>query len=139
MLELSSYAAALGENGSSVSVDVAVDKVNSLLKSVNTGQDHNGSENFFIINFHSWGDLIDNGGPNEVSIGISVDLNASAVKKDLGFSSSSCNKVLNSELRLLCDQRCNVSVCDSCACCELSSSLNNFWDPVLSVSDKDCN
>lgn len=103
VLELSCSVAILGEDGSTVSVGVLIYKINSILESVNAHDNHNGSEDFSVVHFHAWLDVVDDSWTNEVSVGESINLHASSVKEDFSLLVSAFNKLLNSHLRLFSD------------------------------------
>ncbi len=136
VLELSGDVAVLCENSSSVSVGVAVDKLNGLLQSVHTGDDHDGPKDLVVIAVHAWLDVVNNGGANEVAVGEAVNLDVSSIEEDLGLLGARLDEFLDSFSRFLGDQRSDVWVVDTSACGELSGSLDNFWNPLLSVSDE---
>jgi hypothetical protein len=80
--------------------------------------------------------VVNNGGANEVAVGEAVNLDVSSIEEDLGLLGARLDEFLDSFSRFLGDQRSNVGVVDTCACGKLSGSLDNFWNPLLSVSDE---
>ena len=58
VLELSSIVNILGEDSTTISESVIAHKVNSLLNSLNSQDDHNGSEDLLIVDVHAWLDVI---------------------------------------------------------------------------------
>jgi hypothetical protein len=98
VLEFSGDVAVLGEDGSSVTEGVVVHKIDSLLKGVDTNDNHDGSENFMIIDIHARLNVINNGGANEITILEAWNFNATAIEEDLSLLSSRLNKSLNSLL-----------------------------------------
>ena len=79
VLELASGVTILGEDGSTVTVLVAVDQVDGLLQGVGSHDDHHGSEDLLVVHVHAWGHVVDHSGAHEVALLIAWHLHASAV------------------------------------------------------------
>ena len=85
VLELSGSVTILGEDSTTITASMIVHKVNSLLKSVNSHDDHDGSEDLLIVNVHAWLDVVNDRGADEVSLLKAWDLDASSIENDLGL------------------------------------------------------
>ncbi len=80
VLELSGSVAILSEDSSTITASMIVHKINSLLESIDSNNNHNGSENFLIIDVHAWLNVVNNGGADKVALFKAWDLNSSTVE-----------------------------------------------------------
>lgn len=79
VLELSSSVSVLCEDSNSVTVLICINHINGFLCGVSSDNAHNRSENFFIVAFHAWFNIINNGRTDKVTFFKSLNFVSSSI------------------------------------------------------------
>jgi len=137
VLELAGDMAVLGEDGGTVTPLVGVHEVDTFLEGVDTDDAHDGSEDLLVVGSHAGLAVIDDGGTDEVAVGVSLNLGVASVEKELSLLLTVGNEVLNLLEVLLVVDGADVGVLVAGADSETLGLLNNLGNPVLGISDED--
>jgi len=83
VLELSSVSSRSRENGNTVSVFVGINQIDCFLDGVFSHNYHDWGKDLLVIDWHSWADVVNDGGSEEITFLISWHLDASSIEKNL--------------------------------------------------------
>ena len=85
----------LGENGDSISPGVGVNEVDGTLQGVSADDQHDWSENLFVVAVDTSAHIIDDSWTNPVSIGISFNLDTSSIKEEIAVFSARSDQAVD--------------------------------------------
>ena len=135
VLELAGTVSVLGEDGCSVTPSVVVHEFDSFVHGLSADNKHDRSEDLFLVAVNSSADVVDNGGANEVTLGVAFDLDTSSIEKKVTVLSSVCDETLDLGQVLGVVERSDIGVVDTSANSESLSLLNDFRNPLGGITN----
>lgn len=136
--ELSGSGAALGEDGSAVTVLVLVGDLDGLVQSVGVQADKDGSKDLLAVALHVGGDVGQDAGSNEVALLVLLDLQAASIQNQIGtLLDTRRDQALNTLERLGRNQRTEVSIgLKAGGNLKLLGTLNKLGQPLLGLANE---
>lgn len=139
VLEFSGVRTRSGEERATITPTVIVDELDGFIKGVDSDNTEDGAEDFFLVAGHFGGDVIEDGGSDEVTLGVLGVDEASSIKRDLGTLLFGLVDVVNdSFFQSSVNERAEVdSFISTDADLEFLDSFSQIGDPVLGFTDED--
>jgi len=136
VLELSSVGSASCENSNTISILVSVDDLDGFVNVSGSVDHHNWGKDFFVVAWHTSSNLINDGWSKPVTVWISVDLVSSSIEQQFSSLGSRLNKFLSSFQCSSGLHWADIVVLLSWSNSQFLGLLNDLWDPLLSLSNK---
>lgn len=139
VLEFSGVGTRSGEERATITPTVIVDELDGFIEGVDSDNTEDGAEDFFLVAGHFGSNVIEDGGSDEVTLGVLGVDEASSIKRNLGtFLFGLVNVVNDSFFQSRINERAEIdSFISTNADLELLNSFGQIGDPVLGFTDED--
>ena len=136
-LELACSVPVFREDGSSIAPLTVVREIDGLLESFNANDLHHWSEYFLLVAVNASTHMVDDSWSNEVSFGVTLDLNTSAVKEHLTVLRTIFNQALDLSEVLSVVEGSYIGVVPASANSKSFRLLDDLRDPLSGVTNHD--
>lgn len=138
-LELASGMSILCEDSCSIAKLIVVNEFDGLLECRTADNLHNWSENLFLIAVNTSSHMIDNSWSDKVAIRVAWHIGLSSVEKHFTILCTVSDQALDLSQMLSIVEGSHIGVVPASTNGESLGLFNNFWNPLLSVTDHDNN